>query len=357
MDILSVCGDTGGTNGLLPVVRALREKGREVALVTTGDPAIQVLEAEGESFQDIRDVDELRVRYPVPSLLLLSMCSGWGVFPKIIPAFAGVCSRVILQDDIWGGNIWTVWRDAQHRPDYVCVNDLFAQEHIVTRAWPGFPVQNIKITGFPALDKYAAYDCVQIERKVRSALLLSEDWPIVLFAGTLKGTTQALQEVVSVLNQAQATYFVPRQHPRMVREAPEELEPWRAALSNFRGPGAMLEETSSILTSSLIAAASIVLATASSVHLEATVLRKATIAILYPSIGMPEFLEATRGELNEYPLAALGCCAKAQDRDELRDLLIRGLRGSLALEENQRKNFLLDGRNAERVAEAIQALI
>ena len=101
---------------------------------------------------------------------------------------------------------------------------------------------------------------------------------------------------------------------------------------------------------SLIAASSVVLASYSTVLVEAAALRKSAIAVLYPDTA--EMYRELAG-MWEFPLVSLGCCAKATNREELCYLLQSAFGGDLGLRENQEKIFRLDGQNARRVANFI----
>ncbi len=351
-----VCKDPGGLNGILPVLAELRRRGRVPTLVVNG--AATELLAGKENFIAAESAQDLIAARGFPRVLVTSMCSNGGVGRDLIPLVRGRTRTVALQD-FWGSRI-AEWNDERYRPEYIYVNDQIGKK-ILVRAWPdlaaGTANDRIRITGYPSLDKYAAYDADAAAYAARTMLGLTAGQPIVLYGGQVKRSGSVLAELVDVLNELRCdAHLVPRAHPRMHRDAPEEIPLWNAALERFTS-GTVVADSSACDLQSLIAAATVVVAMFSTILVEAAVLRKQNISVLYPEVGMAQFKEETRGIMDEFPLVELGCSAKASSRGELARLLADALRGALDRTDAQRRAFVLDGNNAARAADHISSLL
>lgn len=370
--IICVSKDPGDLEGMLPVVRDLRQT-HEVAFFVSGK-ALDLMMARnlfvdglpgnlelrqtltGDQFIPCAEPDDILGLYPRPQMLVTGMSSGGGVGRDLVPFLHGFCPTVALQD-FWGARLWTDWHDILYRPDYLTVNDPVGRS-IVIHAWPDMVESQIPITGFPALDRYAGYDSVAANREVHDRLDLSEGMPIVLFGGQVKGTGQVLQELVDCLNEmGRDIYFIPRMHPRMEQDSPADIQLWERALESFTG-GTIIRDTSAFpKIQPLAAAASVTLSMFSTCLIEAACLGRPNIAMLYPEQGARKFREDNGGVMNEFPLVSLHCSLKAEDRTELYWLLEKVLDGHIDMSEAQAKHFRQDGGNAKRVADFIRGLL
>ena len=354
MAIWAVVKDPGGTAGVLPVVRVLRARGEEPLLFANGK-AIEILKKSDERYIacELR-AEEVLERFGTPEVLLTSMCSQGGIGRDLVELLAGKVPTVALQDS-WGSRLWTAWAEPDYRPDFICVNDEVGQ-NIVMHAWPEFPRDCVKVTGYPALDRYFDYDSAKSKQEVREKLGLKDPLSVVFFGGQIKRTGEVLSELVSALNDLdERVYFIPRQHPRMMDDAPEQTALWLEALGRFRN-GVLISDTAAFDAQSLIAASGVTVSMFSTVLVEAAVMRKQNISMLYPDSGWAEFVAETGGGMSESPIVDLGCSAKATNREELTDCLIRGLWHRLCLEDSQKRTFSADGKSAQRVANFICSL-
>ena len=357
MTIWAACKNPGGTAGLLPVVKELRGHHR-VRLIPSGI-AVELLKKADQSFVAYESAEQVLADNPLPRALLTSICTksnaGSNMGRNLVPLLRGCCPIVVLQD-FWGAGLLEDWADSKYQPDFICVNDEIDVKTVL-KAWPQFTKERIIITGYPALDKYFNYDVRATVAKVRSSLNITKQNPIILYAGRMKRDGEAFLEFVEALNTVgQDVYLISRPHPRMKDDAPEELPLWQKALDSFQS-GDLITDSSSCDTSSLVASSAVIVSMFSTVLLEATALRKQNISMLYPEVGMAEFLKVTGGLMEEFPLVELGCSAKAINRATLCNLLEKSLAGKLNLEANQRKHFRLDGKNATRVADFVSDLI
>lgn len=353
-NIWACCKDTGGMSGLLPVVEKLLTNGYDVLLIASGK-SIDLLGQADQVFITPRTTEEILNSYPLPDLFITSMDSPGddNIGRDLVPLLKGKCPIIALQD-FWGARLNTNWAEEKFRPDYICVNDEVGAK-IVLKTWSGFPQDHVIISGYPALDKLSDFSLSGQAGIARQKLRLTADLPIVLYGGGVKKSGQALLELVEALNEiGQGIYLIPRLHPRMQGQAPEELPIWNNALSSFK-TGHIISDSAACNILSLIALATVITSMYSSVLVEAATLRKQNISILFPEM-MECFFEETGNIMAEVPLIELGCSAKATNQTELKRLLEKCLTDDLGLTDNQIKHFQIDGKNAQRIMEFIQNL-
>lgn len=356
--IWATCRNPGGTLNLLPVIRCLRQSNHKFFVFAEGT-AQAILQKEGEYFFDL-DIKQLEtfVRDTQLDLLLTTMC-GKANHSRYLTATLrtrGV-PIIALQDTHIGDRLWKERLTPEERPDYICVNDQVGA-NIIRLAWPDFPPKNIFQTGFPALDKYA---CLPMYREEADDLGVTESWQTVFYGGQLRNSATILAEIVTALNQlSRPVYFIPRAHARMAIEAPEEVAPWQQALQAFSNGQLIQEIPNDISETVLLAISSLVLAKTSAVLNIAAAMHKPSIAVLYPDVGMKDFYGDCDNHLAEHPLVSLGCVAKAVSQEKLQELINAALflpLEKLGLYQNQEQHFRLDGRNAQRTAQAISRLL
>lgn len=262
--VWAVCKDPGGTNGLLPVVKQLRNIGHDVKVIPNGK-AVELL---GGGNEECFTFEQALALMPEPDVLVTSMCSDGGLGRNLVPLLFRAGIPAVALQDFWGARLWTSWADPRYRPNYICVNDEIGAD-IVIKAWPEILRSRIKITGYPAMDKYANLDVEGTAARARLALGLTEKKPVILYAGSVEREGEVISEVVKVLNEIGADiYFVPRQHPRMKNNAPEEVPHWEKAMDDFKG-GTLIADSSACDTISIIAASDLVIAMYSAVNIEA----------------------------------------------------------------------------------------
>ncbi|MBI4160648.1 MAG: CDP-glycerol glycerophosphotransferase family protein [Candidatus Yanofskybacteria bacterium] len=355
--IWCVCKDPGGTNGVLPVAKKLTEMGHTSIIIPNGK-ALELLPNMGIEFFTLDKALEVA---PLPDVVVTSMCSEGGVGRNLVPLMRLARIPVVALQDYWGTRLVDSWQNAAYRPDYICVNDEICAE-LVMKAWTDFRTTGIKITGFPMLDKYAAKngDKTEARKKVAEKLGLDKDWPIIaLPVGIFHGASGTLREVGQALRQTgRLTYFVPRYHPRMAENAPEEVNLWIKALGSCNRNGLVID-SSACKTPEILEAADLVISEYSTSLLEASVLGKPTISIFYMPAAQELFHKEFGDLMDEPPFVTLGLTYSARNTDDLAELI------SLALDKGPRnlkaqEDFIrnhVDGKNAERVAEFVSSLI
>ena len=346
LTVWTVCKDPGGTNGIVPVAKCLRKMGHKVELIPNGK-AIELLPALNEEFSMF---EQALKETPEPEALFTSMCSDGGIGRDLVPLMKRAGVLTVALQDFWGPRLRFEWADPKFRPDFICVNDKVGAD-LVMRAWPDYDGNQVAITGFPAMDKYSDFDVETAANQVRTTLGLDRWRPSVSFGGQLEGVGDVITEVIEVLNELKLDiYFLPRPHPRMKNNAPDEIPKWEKALAGFRG--GVLIDSSACSTSSVTASSSLVISAYSTINVEAACLRKDVISVLYPEVGM-YWLRLELPDLEDFPLVQLGCSAKAANRAELKRLIERALTSGLDLRETQERVFRLDGKNARRVADLV----
>ncbi len=350
-DIWAVCKDPGGTAGILPVVDELTRRGYQVQLFADGK-AVDLLPAIGRTFTASSSAEMLMSQdIQRPQFLITSMCSGGGIGRDLVPLLHPDTTVVALQDT-YGARLNTDWSESRYRPDFICVNDKVGAD-IVHRVWSDFDEKRISITGYPALDRYIDYNAQESAYTARLRLGLIQDKPIVVYCGQVDKAGQALRELVATLNTIERdVYLIIREHARMRDDAPSEIGHWQAAIAEFKA-GTLISDTAMLATQTLLASATVIVSMYSTVLIEAAVLRKPNIALLYPCVGMQQFLSDTGHIMDELPSVILGCTAKASDSSELEQLLLKSFDNQLDLRAAQERYFCLDGLNARRVADLI----
>lgn len=349
--IAFVCRDVGGANTLLPVANLLREKHQIRWIAQENGRGKDILKNSSQDFEFYSSLSAISAISKGPvAAVVSSMCSTAG--QDLARFFKGLCPIITIQDQ-WTAGLHDVWADPKHRPDYVLVNDEL-DKAFVLRAWPGFDVNRVSVTGYPALDKYANLDVQDAKTRVKNTLSLSDDKPVILFAGQWWQTGHAITELVRALNElGRNIYLIARPHPAMKDNTPDEVPLWERALAEFRS--GTLVDSSFCGISDVIAASDLVLSMYSTTLNEAAILRLPNIAILYPDHGLKVYIEVAKSD--DYPMVSLGCTAKAGNYEELRGLIRTALTSDLGLRPAQERTFQLDGKNAQRAADFISSLI
>lgn len=355
--VLAVMKDHGGMQAVMPVVAILRRLGVQITLVTNGK-ATNLLSNQGEEVMTYQTAEEaLKQLDPFPDILLTSMCSEGGIGRDLVPLLRKYhpSIRVVALQDSWGTRLWTDWALPKYRPDFICVNDQIGTE-LVKRAWPDFNTEHIKVLGYAMFDQYAHIDRISACKSARKKLDLDHNQRVILYCGQTVASGQTLYELIQTLSSLEYQYrLMPRQHPRMATDAPSiEAELWHKAEDEARYP--LLRTTCTPMEA--IAASDLVIGMFSTMLVEAACLRKPTVSIMYPKLGQAWFEKVSDGGQTRYPLESLGACSTARDPKQLREVLEEFFQdGTLHQEFAQKNAFPLDGKNAERIAEFVYALV
>lgn len=357
--------DPGGMNCVIPVVHELLKDNHVITLLLYGTSKSLIQSEKAKFITDnitlyyvdsINEFisDELR-EGAHPELFLTSMCTDGGLGSVIMRFLKGKCPTVSLQD-YWGGGLKDF---ADNRPDYIVVNDEIGAK-LVLEAWGGYDSQRIKILGYPAFDKYSGMNVNKVSLEVKRKLGMTErKWPVVLVAGQGDGTGNLISEVVFALDNIgeEPFYVIPRPHPRTKVDYPEQMQLWQEAIARLNKGRIIVDFFEQTDTASLLAASDIIVSMFSTVLIEAAVLRKIPIAVLYEDCGAKLFKDSVGGLMNEFPLVELACCKKADSRTELCIQFYEALGRRTWLSTRQQEVFQTDGRNARRVADFVTSLL
>ena len=361
MNILAVCKDPGGTNGILPVVAELRRRGHHVRIVANGwasHPDRVTFDFAVEAYA-VDALFQVLGHEPIHAVLT-STCTKGGVGMILMDRMRDrrkKRARIALQD-IWGGALCAdYWSDRRFRPSHILSNDVAGTE-IMQRAWPDFPRENIYEVGFPAMDHYATFDVASTRLRVREEREWSDDKPVVLFAGGGPSTGATLAAVVRCLNAVGTPVtLVVRPHPRMRTDYADEVAAWDEALAAFR-TGTLITDGPRDVDDA-VAASDLVIADASTVQITASVMLVPSISVLYEDLGMRAYRQGQSRAVTEFPLVELGCAAKATNDERLQTLLTICFENGcdLGLHENQVRAFGNVGRAADRAADAVERIV
>jgi hypothetical protein len=316
--IWAVCKDPGGTAGILPVVAELRSRGHEVQLIVNGWAAENVEEGSWKIESDAV-ATLVTGKEPMPDLLLTSTCSNGGTGMWLINWLKGACPTVALQD-IWGGNlVKEYWRNPRVHPDHVLVNDSVGED-ILLRAWPEIEYDQIHVVGWPALDRYQGFDVSSERARVRAEHGLDDGSPVVLFLGSGTNTSETFRCVVRALNRVRGHFqLIARPHPRMRTDFRSEVTDWDAVCSGYDSE--LLLHTSPESIDDAIVASDLVIGSASTALIQASVMRIPGISVMHPGFELKAYREACRGLVRRFPLVDLACVHEARDFPRLCGLL------------------------------------
>lgn len=360
--------DPGGTNAVWPVAEELKQRGHRILHIPNGK-AVELL---AEKMRDDTTLvcfaarnAELLLHWidpeMTPHVYITSMCSEGGIGRNFIPIMRDMGIPTVAVQDYWGGALKVEFKDPIYWPDAICVPDELGRE-MVLDAWQGYDPNRVHITGQPAFDKLTRLDATSAEKKIWEFVIRAPkyyDVKFIVFAGQLKHTSSALRALVQSLNDLPYRHIVlvALQHPRFKNNAPEEIEPFEKACGEFKN-GMLLRNHPDISTDEWVAASNLVVSLTSTVLATGAYFRKPCIAYLPPEIFQSEL--AANG-FTFLPMAKVGACAVAESEEQLDDLAIQALHGEegdpLQLLENQEKYFVLDGKNASRVADVAMSLV
>jgi hypothetical protein len=369
MSILATCYDRGASNNVGPVVKALRSRGVEVNLFA-GGPATAALERTGVRFIPFTTA-RLAIAADRKSTLLYAGVDsndrliGYEVASEMLKA--GISCPVALQSDFWGSGIYHQKKWSELTPIRHFVNDRYDAK-LAERVFPKMHPRNIRPISWPWLDNYHAGEDEIKKRgaRFRQTQGIPEGMPTVFYAGQLGRTAEVATSLIrAIIGLDQPVCLIGRLHPIMLREESnwaDETSRYNEAIAEFQrwGKGKYILGNDPLDPKDLIAAATVVVSMFSTVLIEAAAWRRQNIAMLYPEVGMAEWLVNTgEGIIPEFPLVSLGCTARAANDEETASLLADCYTGQLRakLEPNQEKHINATGGNAERIADELASLI
>lgn len=370
-DIVFVAKDPGGTNAVLPVVKLAAEAigGEKIALIGNGwaakmsDPKIS--DVKFLSVSEDTAADRIEQAIGQPGVLVTSKCSGGGLGLDLAKRWHGKNTSTVVVSDFWGSRMlgpngpWSLDKLGNEIPvDFVCVGDV-ADKDMSAAAWPSFDRDNIVVTGFAALDKYTGFDRQTVLTKARTALGLPLEAFVITYAGQGTHTSHALNELSMALNSWEANrpeklFLIPRPHPRMKDNFPNEMQPWHEALARCKGATVIVDWCGQFATNDLTAASDAAVSMFSTALLEAAAMDvPLNISMLYPDRGEARLMEELGTKTS--PMAAMGWSHPVGDQTELQMALATK---DLLIEQQARKrkeNLPVDGQNAGHIWEVVRA--
>lgn len=382
-DIWAVGKDPGGTRGVMSVVNALRERGHRVLMILSGKAA----ELGKTTWHDLFDwhhtlvADSVGMSDPYPRAFITDMSSNGGLGRDLVTDMREHGIPVIALQDYWGARMvpdedGPQWSEERFRPDALCVNDQEGVE-IGRRAWPDYDEANFRITGYPAMDRFAAItpeDVSAAKAEVYAKLGMHCGYPLIFFPGGGHHTAHALSQLARALREITLTtpagvkmppvYLHARPHPRTVQNFPEEAIPFQTALLAAQGlqpVNVVFDQFGQFAASAdkLMMASDLIVGMFSTVLVEGAYLRKPSIAFLDPEHGGRRFQPGTY--MPEFPLVPLGCTRPARNGHELvcalRDYLQAPENFAAMLRDQQERHFRTDGLSASRCANVVEELM
>jgi len=368
--ILATCWDRGPANNVGPVVKALRDMDIHVDLFA-GGPAKTALEHSAIEYQPYLAAEDTVSSCGRPAILYAGMDSnirlpGFEVAKEL--EAQGVDCPFAFQGDFWGEGLY--WRDkwAQLVPTRFFGNDQRDVE-LSRITFPLMDPVNALPLGWPWIDAYSDYSQIDTRaRSLRQKLAIPEKMPVVFFAGQLDRTGEVIASLVrAIIAINRPVCLLSRMHPVMLLEYDQEgkwsaeYARYNAAVDEFTrwGKGNYVLCNDPYDVKDCIALATVVTGAFSTILIEAGIWRRQVIAILYPEVGMAEWLRTDGEAMPEFPLVELGCAAKATSDSELRGLLGEAYVGNLheRLRPNQERHLMASGDNAQKIAENIISLI
>lgn len=352
-EVIVAVKDPGGTNGLLPVVEELIKREVKVLLVANGK-SIQMIPKDTPDYIPWTEKDDkARLLNFKPKILLSSMCSSYGgIGQELVADFQNTTTVTIVVEDYWGGST-KLWSEDRFQPNFFCVNDRIGKS-IAFNTWPKINDEDIKITGWPAFDKYYNFDVKEEACKFRNSLGLDQDKPLIFLAGGGESTGHLLEEVTVVLNKINRdAYLIARPHPRTKENFSEIIPQWNSAMAKLNGVLPIFDFFGEITSPApLLAASQVVISAFGTLLVEAAALHQSgLISVFYPE-EEAEYRKSIHYE-GDFPLAELGCCYIAKNRSALEECIIKSLNGAQDLQSQQKECFKLDGNNAKRVADLV----
>jgi UDP-N-acetylglucosamine:LPS N-acetylglucosamine transferase len=343
--------DTGSVNVCLPVISILKGQGIPVSIYAEGFAQERLKEK--LFFIPERKMDHL-LNFVRPLLVVLTVATKGGSIPIDLNNEAKQRNLpTVLVEEIWGGHAAFRWNVL---PDAVCVYDEFAKS-LLFRSWPGYSESHVHITNMPIFDRLVNIQTEFAQHKLREALDLREDWPVVFFAGQAWGMPQAIKMFVEALNDFdKPVYLILTDHPAVV--SAEATYKFKRIYSEYRKELNYLQvgkivDPSGLASSEIMSGSDFVVGICSTMTIEACYLRKPVLTIWTPEIGQ-SFSEVRSNIMTEWPTTNLGASLKAENVGEIKNCLQKILAGDTAdMMEAQQKHFKTDGLSGERIAKSI----
>lgn len=257
---------------------------------------------------------------------------------------------IILLQDCWGNHRCNQNKNHVDRVSIVCVPDNFAASLWQEDGFKG----EILVTGNPAFDRFIHYKKEEERKRIRNKLHINPDDRVIVFAGqgtpmhldADKKTFAFIAQAIRAVSKDIAIKLIIRHHPRA-----EEHDYYKEYAQGI----AIIDTSFAELTEEILPAADVVISMFSTNLLHACFMRIPGVSVLLPQwgrgelgrIGLDDFppnqMRATIGIYDDHP-AILTSALEHIFSDES---------FCLTIQKAQEKNFISDGKAAQRVADVI----
>ncbi|MCL5410776.1 MAG: CDP-glycerol glycerophosphotransferase family protein [Patescibacteria group bacterium] len=352
--IWACCKDTGGTKGVVQVLRKLEQAGRFKIRIFANGVAPRFLEEAGVTEYEVCDdpTSVLASTSERPSFLLTSLDSPGSIGAKMVRALRAEDYKgtiIALSDYPVSSALTNDWTDI--RPNYITSGGL-ANTAVIKKLWPEFEHgQRIVETGYPAFDRLTHLNVPEIRARIRKELGIAEDRFLITLLTEKFGAAEVLEQFTKVFKELGSKALVAiRPHPG-IKADPEENE--RFLKEKKLLSGQTVETVDKFTTEEVMAASDAVVATYSTALGEASAMGIPSVNFVIPMIEKI-YMERTSGVAPVFPWVSEGVCSEARTTEELKDLLksiITGETRSRSVEAQ--RHLLLDGSSATRVSKFI----
>lgn len=347
---MCICKDPAGMKNIVPIVHELRARGEAVVLVANGKGS-ELLTGK-EAFYSALDLANLTHLHE-PSIVITDMSSGGGVGCDFVKAHSDIMTIAI--QDFWGARLLTDWRDA--RPTHIVVNDPVGKR-LVLEAWPDYSTEQIIVSGYPSLDVCTPNPDViaTCRAKLREVYGVDSDRKVVFYAGQLGASGETLETIIEELAvYSDNVFLIVASHPRLDSYCAARIAWDRAIAHEKHFPWSTC--MTHMPFNDVVRGADIVIGMYSTTLVDAAVMRKPVISVMFPDLGAKELSRETGGLLTSFPLGDLKCCHTVKRRSSLDKALHAGLEGDLptpAMIRNLNMHFAVDGKNTARLVDKIR---
>lgn len=339
--------DPGGANALSPVLELLqKEKDIEIKAVVDGR-AQEIIQKKFKT-KDITPQDNILRAAEIigsPDFSLVGISDESGIEMFVAATFPEVPG--VLVEDYYGASLGYLRRLKETGlpyPKKICVLDKAAKDIIIEN----FPelTSEVEITGQPAFDRFAHENREKISGEVRNKLGIKPDEKLVAFMSAMEGVEpiRRFAEELSKVNKKTKIKLAFRIHPR-------DNTPLEDYEREFKNRGVDCVETRDMPTDSVGIASDLVITTTSTEGLHAICRGKPSINIVDQSVidrvSPPSvMLGASFGVDRVENLA--NCVEKLLDPES---------KESKELKRNMKKYYPVDGKNSQRVVNAIANIL
>jgi hypothetical protein len=357
MNILVITKDIGGGfNTHRPVVDLLKQRGHDVTIVAEGLSMQKWIDAGYKIFGGLPDNGcfdpDTKIRFDLdpqktidivdPDVVITELADPIHLGEKfgLVAGCLGI--PVVFIEDLWGAH-----KRSKAVPNLLCSVDQYGLEQ--AQLYYGVEERffhQIVVTGNPAMDSISNEKPHPVLQK-----WVAEEKLIHVLFGQDDSTTPAIQGLVSSL--VAGDCLVARFHPKWMSDPSkkEHINTWLEALEFAKSKGVeVLDVPEGATARQLILAARSCVSIYSTVLTEAALLGSLAVSWMSP-VGQQRIKESMGVE--RYPLVDLGCVAEVYNPDEYNFMLMK----RSVLLKNCREQLHPDGKNTERVVEAIEILV